>query len=161
MHAVFGTVAQEITGKKVFDPNSAHSIVLEAIEKNRSAEALARRIWMSFVVEGKSSLFQEDLVEVMGHTREGEAEECFAALDRDGNGDISLEEMIFTVTEFGRERKSIATSMHDVDQAIRALDGLLSTIVFIVCVFIFGRCIVIFQPPFSTLTPTGTAVDPC
>lgn len=40
-----------MTGKKVFDPNSAHSIVLEALENNKSAEALARRIWMSFVVE--------------------------------------------------------------------------------------------------------------
>ena len=137
--SVFGTVAQEITGKKVFDPNSAHSIVLEALEKNRSAEALARRIWMSFVVEGKNSLFQDDLVEVMGPGREKEAEECFGSLDRDGNGDISLEEMILTVTQFGRERKAIATSMHDVDQAINALDGLLSTIVFIVCVFIFSK----------------------
>lgn len=64
--SVFGTVAQEITGKKVFDPNSAHSIVLEALDSNRSAEALARRIWLSFVVEGKNELYQEDLVEVMG-----------------------------------------------------------------------------------------------
>lgn len=137
--SAFGTVAQEITGKKVFDPNSAHSIVIEALDKNRSAEALARRIWMSFVVEGKNSLFQEDLVEVMGPGRQNEAEECFGSLDRDGNGDISLEEMILTVTEFGRERKSIATSMHDVDQAINALDGLLFTIVFIVCIFIFSE----------------------
>jgi hypothetical protein len=139
--SAFGTVAQEITGKKVFDPNSAHSIVLDALDKNRSAEALARRIWMSFVVEGKDNLYAEDLAEVMGPGREQEAEECFGCLDRDGNGDISLEEMILTVTEFGRERKSIATSMHDVDQAINALDALLSTIVFIVCIFIFSKCL--------------------
>ena len=94
---------------------------------------------MSFVVEGKDSLFQEDLAEVMGPDREKEAKECFAALDRDGNGDISLEEIILTVTEFARERKSIATSMHDVDQAINALDALLFTIVFIICIFIFSK----------------------
>jgi hypothetical protein len=137
--SVFGAVAQEITGKKILDPHSAHSIVLEALEKNRSAEALARRIWMSFVAEGKDSLFQEDLVEVLGSERQQEAEECFGALDRDGNGDISLEEIILTVTEFGRERKSIACSMHDVDQAINALDGLLFTIVGIVCIFVFSK----------------------
>jgi Ca2+-binding EF-hand superfamily protein len=96
---------------------------------------------MSFVVEGKDNLYAEDLAEVMGPGREQEAEECFGCLDRDGNGDISLEEMILTVTEFGRERKSIATSMHDVDQAINALDALLSTIVFIVCIFIFSKCL--------------------
>jgi hypothetical protein len=137
--SVFGTVAQEITGKKVFDPNSAHSIVLEALDHNKSAEALARRIWLSFVVEGKNDLDQEDMIEVMGPGREKEAEECFGALDRDGNGDISLEEMILTVTEFGRERKSINSSMHDVDQAINALDALLFTIVFVVCVFVLGK----------------------
>ena len=136
---VFGNVAHEITGKKVFNPNSAHTIVIEALEKNRSAEALARRLWMSFVVEGKNSLFQEDILEVLGGGSQVEAEECFTALDRDGNGDISLDEMILTVTEFGRERKSIATSMHDVDQAINVLDGLLATVVFIVCVFVFSK----------------------
>jgi hypothetical protein len=154
--SAFGAVAQEMTGKKVFDPNSAHSIVVEALDKNRSAEALARRIWLSFVVEGKDSLFQEDLVEVMGSGRQRDAEECFTSLDKDGNGDISLEEMILTVTEFGRERKSIATSMHDVDQAINALDGLLFTIVFIVCVFVF---IAFLSPSFvGTLTTSATAL---
>jgi hypothetical protein len=137
--SVFGSVAQEITGKKVFDPNSAHSIVLEALDHNKSAEALARRIWLSFVVEGKQDLDQEDMIEVMGPGRQKEAEECFGALDRDGNGDISLEEMILTVTEFGRERKSINSSMHDVDQAINALDALLFTMVFVVCVFVLGK----------------------
>lgn len=34
--SVFGNIASEITGKSVFNPNSAHSIVLEALEKNRS-----------------------------------------------------------------------------------------------------------------------------
>lgn len=154
--SIFGTVAQEITGKKILDPNSAHSIVLEALDKRRSSEALARRIWMSFVVEGKDSLYQEDLMEVMGANNAKEAEECFAALDRDGNGDISLEEMILTVTEFGRERKSIATSMHDVDQAINALDALLATIIFIVCVFVF---IAFLSPSFTaTLATSATAL---
>jgi small-conductance mechanosensitive channel len=153
---VFGAVAQEITGKKVFDPNSAHSIVLEAIEHNRSAEALSRRIWLSFVEEGKNELYMEDLVEVMGAGRQQEAEECFGALDKDENGDISLEEMIMTVAEFGRERKSIASSMHDVDQAINALDALLFSIVFIVCIFVI---VCFLSPSFkTTLATSATAL---
>ena len=137
--AAFGNIAHEVTGKQVFNPTAAHSIVVEALEKKKSSEALARRIWMSFVVEGKEALFQEDIIEVLGADRQGEAEECFASLDRDGNGDISLDEMILTVCEFGRERKSIASSLHDVDQAINVLDNLLCTIVFVICVFIFGK----------------------
>lgn len=139
--SVFGTIASEMAGKKVFDPTSAHSIVLTALERNKSSEALARRIWMSFVVEGKNELYQEDLVEIMGPGRQEEAEECFASLDRDGNGDISLDEMILTVTDYARQRKSINTSMHDVDQAINALDGLIFTIVFIVCIFVISESI--------------------
>lgn len=154
--SVFGTIASEITGKKVFDNNSAHSIVLTALERNRSAEALAKRIWMSFVVEGKNELYQEDLIEVMGPGRADEAEECFASLDRDGNGDISLDEMILTVTEIGRQRKAINSSMHDVDAAINALDGLLFTIVFIVCIFVF---VAFLSPSFvGTLTTSATAL---
>lgn len=154
--SVFGTIASEITGKKVFDPNSAHSIVLTALERNKSSEALAKRIWMSFVVEGKNELTLEDLVEVMGPGHQEEAEECFGALDRDGNGDISLDEMILTVTDISRNRKSLNTSMHDVDQAINALDGLLLTIALIVCIFVF---IAFLAPGFrATLTTSATAL---
>ena len=134
-----GNVASEITGKQVFNPNSAHSVVVEALEKNKSSEALAKRLWMSFVVEGKDALYQEDIEEVLGADRRVEAEECFASLDRDGNGDISLDEMILTVCEIGRERHSIANSLHDVDQAISVLDNLLCTVVFVMVVFVFGE----------------------
>ena len=136
--SVFGNIAHEVTGKQVFNPGSAHSIVVEALEKNKSSEALAKRIWISFVVEGQDALYEEDIIEVLGAEHRAEAEECFACLDRDGNGDISLDEMILTVCEFGRERHSIANSLHDVDQAINVLDGLLCTIVFIMCIFVFG-----------------------
>ncbi|KAH5126823.1 hypothetical protein HBI38_046460 [Parastagonospora nodorum] len=154
--SMFGTIASEITGKKVFDPNSAHSVVLTALERNKSSEALARRIWMSFVVEGKNELTMDDFVEVMGPARQEEAEECFMSLDRDGNGDISLDEMILTVTDYSRQRKSLNSSMHDVDQAINALDGLLITIALIICIFVI---IAFLAPGFrATLTTSATAL---
>lgn len=137
--SAFGNIAQEVTGKQVFNPHSAHSIVVEALEKNKSSEALAKRLWMSFVVEGKDALYREDITEVLGPDRREEANECFACLDRDGNGDISLEEMILTICEFGRERHSIANSMHDVDQAINVLDSMLCTVVLLLTIFVFGK----------------------
>lgn len=145
--SAFGHIAQEVTGKQVFNPTSAHSVVVEALEKNKSSEALAKRLWMSFVVEGKDALYQDDIIEVLGSDRRDEAIECFGCLDRDGNGDISLDEMILTVCEIARERHSIANSLHDVDQAIHVLDGLLCTVVFVLCVFVFGK------KPLPTVTP--------
>ncbi|KGO77061.1 Mechanosensitive ion channel MscS [Penicillium italicum] len=135
--AAFGHVASELTGKQVFNPTSTHTMVIEALERKRHAAALARRIWMSFVVEGREALFLDDIVEVLGAEHEAEAEECFMALDRDGNGDISLDEMVLTITEFGRMRKALNHSMHDVDQAIRVLDNLLVCVAGIISVLVF------------------------
>jgi Mechanosensitive ion channel len=154
--SVFGNIASEIAGKEVLNPNSAHSIVIEALEKKRACEALARRLWMSFVVEGRDALFEEDVVEVLGHDRREDAIECFGVFDRDGNGDVTLEEAILTVTEIGRDRKSLANSMHDVDQAINVLDSLLSTVVFIVAIFVF---VAFLNASFTTtLATAGTAL---
>ncbi|KAH0543327.1 hypothetical protein GP486_008587, partial [Trichoglossum hirsutum] len=154
--SAFGNIASEITGKNVFNPNSAHSIVVEALEKKKSSEALAKRIWMSFVVEGKDALYMEDLVEVLGASRREEAEECFTAIDINGNGDISLDEMTLMVVEFGRQRKSIASSMHDVDQAINVLDNLLLAISIIIVAFV---AIAFLSKSFTnTLATAGTAL---
>ncbi|ODM16626.1 hypothetical protein SI65_08133 [Aspergillus cristatus] len=133
----FGNVAQEITGKHVFNPTAAHSIVTQALERRKSSEALARRLWMSFVIEGREALFLEDIAEVLGAGREGEAEEAFQLLDRDGNGDISLDEIILGVKEIGRMRRALHHSLHDVDQAIQVLDNLLLTVAGIVGVLVF------------------------
>ncbi|KAI9802894.1 MAG: hypothetical protein M1825_002125 [Sarcosagium campestre] len=154
--SAFGEIASEITGKQVFNPTAAHSVVVEALEKKRSSEALAKRLWMSFVVEGKDALYQEDIVEVLGSDRQQQAEEAFAAIDKDGNGDISLDEMILTVVDFGRERHAIATSLADVDQAIGVLDRLLCTIAFVIVVFVF---VGFLNTSFvTTLATTGTAL---
>jgi hypothetical protein len=137
--SVFGNIASEISGKQVFNPHSAHSIVVEALEKKSSSEALAKRLWMSFVVEGKQSLFAEDIREVLGPARQDEADEAFAALDGDGNGDISLDEMIAKIVEIGRDRKSIAHSMKDISQAIGVLDQVMIVIVLIISILILGK----------------------
>ncbi|KAF9886707.1 hypothetical protein FE257_011221 [Aspergillus nanangensis] len=135
--AAFGDVAHELTGKEVFNPTSARSIVTLALERRRSSEALARRIWMSFVIEGRDALLHDDVSEVLGAGKELEAEECFRILDRDGNGDISLDEMILAVQEVARTKKALNHSLHDVDQAIHVLDNLLLSVAFIIGILVF------------------------
>jgi hypothetical protein len=93
---------------------------------------------MSFVVEGKEALYVEDIQEVLGPAYKEEADEVFAALDQDGNDDISLDEMIMKVVEIGRDRKVISASMRDVGQAIGVLDQVLIMVVLIITLFIFG-----------------------
>jgi len=154
--SVFGNIASEITGKQVFNPNSAHSIVVEALEKVRSSEAMARRIWMSFVVEGSDSLSLDDIAEVLGPLHRQEAEECFAAIDADQNGDISLDEMIRKVVDTGKERKAISSSMKDISQALTVFDKVLLFVVLIIVIIIF---LAVFQSSFiATLTTAGTTL---
>ncbi|KAI2616369.1 Mechanosensitive ion channel-domain-containing protein [Hypomontagnella submonticulosa] len=154
--SVFGNLASEITGKQVFNPNSAHSIVVEALEKVRTSEALAKRIWMAFVVEGNDALFVDDIIEVLGPGHRDEAEECFSAIDADGNGDISLDEMIRKVVEIGKERKAIVNSMKDISQALAVFDQVLLFIVLLIVIFIF---LAFFQSSFiTTLTTAGTTL---
>ncbi|RFU31270.1 hypothetical protein B7463_g5078, partial [Scytalidium lignicola] len=154
--SLFGHVAAEITGKQVFNPTSAHSIIVEALEKTASSEALAKRLWMSFVVEGKDALYIEDIREVLGYSRKEEADEAFAMLDSDANGDVSLDEMIMKVVETGRERKAIASSVRDVGQAIGVLDQVFISILMVIIVFIF----VAFQDTnfVTTLATAGTTL---
>ena len=63
------------TTENIFDTGSAHSIVTQALDKRHASEALAKRIWMSFVIEGRDALFDEDIIEVLGAEREAEARE--------------------------------------------------------------------------------------
>ncbi|KAJ4306639.1 hypothetical protein N0V88_000003 [Collariella sp. IMI 366227] len=154
--SVFGNLASEITGKQVFNPNSAHSIVVEALEKVRSSEAMARRIWCSFVAVDSDSLSKEDILFVMGEAHREEAEECFEAIDADQNGDISQDEMIRKVVEIGKERKAIANSMKDISQALAVFDKVLLFVVVIVVIIIF---LAVFQSSFiATLTTAGTTL---
>lgn len=154
--AAFGNVASEITGKQVFNPNSAHSIVIEALEKSKPSEALARRIWMSFVCEGRDALYLDDLEEVLGPAYKEEAEEAFNAVDSDMNGDISLDEMSRKVVEVSKERKAITEGMKDIGQALRVFDKVLMFVVLLIVIFIF---LAWFQSSFLTTVATaGTAL---
>jgi hypothetical protein len=154
--SAFGNIASEITGKNVFNPNSAHSIVIEALEKHKPTEALARRIWMSFAVEERDHLIIQDLQEVLGPAYRDEADEAFNILDGDGNGDISLDEMIRKVSEIGKERKAIGEGMKDIGQALQVLDQVLLFVVLIIAVFIF---LAFFRSGFlNTLSTAGTAL---
>jgi hypothetical protein len=84
---------------------------------------------MSFVPEGHYALTLADLKEVMGPESDEQAEECFRSLDRDDNGDVSLDEMILHTVQLHSERRDVAKSMQDVVSTIvRCLVSLMSLI---------------------------------
>jgi len=147
--AAFGAMASDITGKQVFSTTSAHAIVLEALESEKACKALASRLWLSLVGEGKEALYRSDLHEVLGHSRFDEAEDIFNVLDRDGNGDVSLEEMTMFVIDISEDRKNRTVSMQDISYVIGVLDSLLSLVVLASIAFIYAS---FFSKTFASKT---------
>lgn len=134
--AAVGEIAREFANKRGAKPNPAYSLILQVLESRRRTKALAGRIWCSLTT-GSDTLRPEDLAKAL-HSPE-EVEQCMEILDRDKNGDVGLEEMILAVDDVRKTRRSIAMSLHDVDQAIAILDGLLQVVVFVGVVLIFGK----------------------
>ncbi|KAH9203848.1 Mechanosensitive ion channel-domain-containing protein [Leptodontidium sp. 2 PMI_412] len=148
-----GGIARELANKRSAKPDSSHSLILQVLESRRRTKALSKRIWSSFTT-GSGSLSPEDLAKVL-HSQE-EVEQCMDILDRDKNGDVSLEEMILAVDDIRKTRRSIAMSLHDVDQAIAILDGSLQVVVLVGVVLIF---VAFLNRSFvTTLATTGTAL---
>ena len=126
--------------------NSTSRIVDKALENNRSSAALAKRIWLSLVPQGRDTLTVDDLVEVIKSHRRLEAEDCFRAIDINQNGDLTLNEMVLTVMQMGRERRSIYQGMMDIDRALNSFDW--------ICVVVMASVIAAYLGK-SSVFPVG------
>ncbi|KAL9526977.1 Mechanosensitive ion channel protein [Sphaerulina musiva] len=89
--AAIGTIASDVTGRHIANTSNAHSIVSKALETERASKALARRLFSSLCSVGQEAIYKQDILEVLGPGREADSEEIFNILDRDGNGDVSVE----------------------------------------------------------------------
>lgn len=139
VHSVFGNIGAKLVGKSVLPERSTQRLVVEALEETRSSRALTERLWYSFVMEGNTVLRLSDLEDVLGPDDHETAEECFHFIDPDANRDVNLEEVALKVAELCNERKAIARSMHDVSQAIKALDNTLAAVALLLSVFALSK----------------------
>jgi hypothetical protein len=139
LNSVFGNIASELKGKSVLSPRPAQSIVTECLEKTKSAKALAQWLWFSFVMEENDCLHLSDVQEVLGSQSQNTAEECFEMLNPDENGDVTLDEITMKLTELLLDRNAIARSMHDISQAIKALDNVMSSVAILLSRFALSK----------------------
>ncbi|PVH90138.1 hypothetical protein DM02DRAFT_684941, partial [Periconia macrospinosa] len=132
------SAANRFTGKRVLKAGYSQSSVLQALETRAGSEALARRLWMSFVQEGKDNLYERDIAKNFGPTGKEEAKEMFEALDKDCNGDVSLGEMHLLCLQVAQDRKHVDRNMHDIGQVIKSLDNILSLIVLLLSILVYA-----------------------
>jgi hypothetical protein len=123
-------------------PGAPYAVVERALSHPKSAAALAKRIWMSLVVQGKEALSAEDIAEVLGPYRRDEALDIFKIIDENESGDIRLEEMVWTVVEAGRIRHNIYRTMADINHCINTFDWialllLAGLMIFFIRTFVF------------------------
>jgi len=85
-----------------------------------------------------------------------EADEAFTLFDRDGNGDVSLEEIEQACAEIHREQLSIEHSLSDLDSAVGRLDNLFMSLYVVVAALIIA--VTLEAQLASLITATGTLV---
>jgi hypothetical protein len=78
--SAFGSAAQEITGKQIFQPSTPYNVVVEALASSDQCTCLARRIWYSFASEGEEVMHISDFEEVLGNPEE--AKEAMDLFDK-------------------------------------------------------------------------------
>ncbi|KAM0791838.1 hypothetical protein ACM66B_004096 [Microbotryomycetes sp. NB124-2] len=151
---VIGTVASEIAGENVLKPNSAPSMVIQALQSSKKSKHLARRIFYSFCPSYRTSLVLADVSRCFPDRET--ADRAFAMFDRDGNGDATLEEMELAVVDCHRERLALSRSMRDIDSAVGRLDNIIMSIWWIVSALIMAG---LLNASFNTMiTSAGTLI---
>src|SRR2546423_14511699 len=76
----FGSAAQEITGKQIFQPGTPYNTVVDALTTSETCTSLARRLWYSFAAEGEQVVHLQDFEEVLRSPEE--AREAMILFDR-------------------------------------------------------------------------------
>ncbi|KIY66418.1 hypothetical protein CYLTODRAFT_423451 [Cylindrobasidium torrendii FP15055 ss-10] len=120
-----------------------------------NARKLAKRVFSSLSDPTRDALLVEDFYPYFD-TIEA-AKDAFAIFDRDGNGDITKQEMKETVQRIYKERKALVASLKDASSAILKLDGVMLAVALFCMIFLF---LLIFnrQNTVASLVPLGTIV---
>ncbi|KAJ7623373.1 Mechanosensitive ion channel-domain-containing protein [Roridomyces roridus] len=122
-----------------------------------SARKLARKLFsaLSDVYPPRSHLVVQDFYPYFHSTVE--ATEAFALFDKDGNGDLTKQEMRDAVARIYRERKALTSSLKDVGSAVAKLDAVLISVVLILEIFL---CLLIFNKDdtLTSLVPLASII---
>lgn len=136
--SILGYMASDIAGQQVLTPTASGAVVEAALDRPVAAVALARRIWNSFTDFGANKLDEEAIKVMFGPGNEAQAMYIHRKVDTDGNGDITLVEMVDLVKKVASDRKTIWEGAHNVKDAIKVLDRVLSVFVLIFIVLIYA-----------------------
>lgn len=151
---VAGAVAADFAGRKTTSRNDPQQVVLALLRTSAGAQGLARRLYRTYKRDGFDSILSSDLR--VSFDSDEEAETVFAMLDKDLNGDLSMEELEAVLMEIGQERKAITSSLKDLDSVVSRLGGILDVFVFIITLMVFLS--LISTSAAGVLTSAGSTI---
>ena len=151
---VAGAVAADFTGRKATSRNDPQQVVLALLRTGSGSQGLARRLYRTYKRDGFDSIVSNDLK--VTFENDEEAETVFAMLDKDYNGDLSMEELEAVLVEIGRERKAITSSLKDLDSVVSRLGNVLDIFVFIITLMVFLS--LISTSAAGVLTSAGSTI---
>jgi len=137
--AFYGKVVNRHPTKQWLKPTSPYSVVIKALESDVSSEALGRRIWRSFTLNGHKTLVLANFTHAFGPHRRADAEKCFQIFDQNENGDLHEDEMLMSIVETGRIRRANIQGLSDMNYAIKTFDYMLQFVVAIVMILWLGK----------------------
>lgn len=111
-------------------------IVQEAISDPVTASGLTRRFFKAF---GKDESDTFSYLDICRYTDREHAKKIFEVFDPDLEGSIKFEEMELTCIQVGAERKSVLSSLRDVDSAVAKFDSILVFIVILITLIFFAQ----------------------
>lgn len=139
MMSLFGNFISDDPNAHWLRPASTYAVIERSWASPVSAEALARRIWLPLVAEGKSGLTANDIIDVLGPYRKEEAIRIFKTVNENNSPDIRIEEFIGIVTEGGKTRHNIYRNMTNMDHCINTFDWFLLLILAAVMIFFISE----------------------
>ncbi|KAI9702067.1 MAG: hypothetical protein M1836_001411 [Candelina mexicana] len=155
MGDVGAKVAADFTGREVSKGSTRpKEVVLTLLHTTNGSQVLARRLHRTFTRPDTELIVPDDLRKVFSD--EEEAESTFTMLDKDLNGDISMEELEIFCVDVGRERKSITASLKDMDSVVSKLNNVLSFIVLIATLLVLIT--LLSSSAAGVLTSAGSAI---
>ncbi|KAI0768432.1 hypothetical protein BC629DRAFT_1583550 [Irpex lacteus] len=131
-----GTVASEIAGSSVLQPNSPQAKVQTALESANKSRLLARRLYYSFAKPNAEYITVHDIARFFPTMED--ADRAYSIFDRDSNGDVTRDEIELACMEFHREQLSLEHSMQDLDSAVGRLDNILMSVYVVVAILIIA-----------------------
>ncbi len=135
MGSAANRMAGDFTGRKILEADHPQKVVLELLRATATSHTLARMIYRTFVREDRQTISIDDMAVAFGGVDEAEA--CFGVLDKDLNGDVSMEELEMVCNEVHLERKAIAASLKDLDSVIQKLDKVFLFVIVAVAAVVF------------------------